>query len=356
VQENEPEAARRTARILQSKDYIVGKMTGSFATSDFSDASHAQMLDVHQMTYADTILDALDLDRSLLPELRASTELAGTLCDEAASVFGLPSGIPVSVGGGDGSCASTGAGAVSAGDTYCCFGTTAWISMIADSALIDAQHRVFNIVSLDGDGCGVFGTVQCAGRSIDWMREVFEHEDFAGMDEEVASVAPGAEGLLFLPYLEGERAPIYDSDARGVFFGLTPSHKRPHFLRATVEGVCLGLASVVDILREERAIEAFRIIGGGARSEALRHILASACRAKVRTLSVAAADATALGAAVAAGVGVGLFENLAKGVANIREIDSNAPDSEASEVYQKNAALQMDIYQRLKPLFHAQEQ
>ncbi len=356
IQHHEPDVWKRVHRLIQSKDYIVGRLTGTFDTTDYSDASHAQLLDIQNLDYAYEMLETIGINREILPQAKASTEIAGHLSAESARALGLPSGIPVSVGGGDGSCASVGAGAVLPGNTYCCFGTTAWISMTAEKAAIDPQQRLFNIVSLDGKSCGVFGTVQCAGRSIDWMRQVLEEDDFVKHEKQVLKIPAGSEGLIFLPYLEGERAPIYDAKARGVFFGLTPSHKRSHLLRATVEGVCLGLRSVIQILRETQPIESFRIIGGGARSHALRSILASACNASVKTLSVAAADATALGAALAAGSAVGIFNNLQEAASSIRETDITEPITQDSDMYDAIADRQIEIYQCLKPLFEKYEE
>jgi xylulokinase len=354
VRENEAENYGKIHRCIQSKDYITGKMIGAYETTDFSDASHAQFLDIRKMMYASDMLQALDINPDILPPLKASTEIAGRLCDEAAHCMGLPAGIPISVGGGDGACASVGAGAVKPGNTYCCFGTTAWISMTAPSPHFDPRQRIFNLVSLDGNNYAILGTVQCAGRSIDWIRHVLQEDDFSRMDAEVEAVAAGSDDLIFLPYLEGERAPIYDANARGVFYGLTPAHGRSHLLRATVEGVCLGLGSVVKILREIQPVESFRIIGGGARSEVLRSILASACNAPIKTLSVAAADATALGAALAAGVGVGVFDNLEEATSSIRETDTTEANPTHAEVYARYTLRQVEIYECLKPLFEKQ--
>jgi len=165
VKLNEPHVYERTARFLQSKDYIVGRMTGSCDSTDYSDASHAQWLDIRAKSYAVDVFVELGIGLSKFPALHCSTDVVGKLSREAAQALDLPAGIPVVAGGGDGSCASAGAGAVNIGDTYCCLGTTAWIAATSAEPLIDRQRRLFNVIALDGENNGVFGTVQAAGRS-----------------------------------------------------------------------------------------------------------------------------------------------------------------------------------------------
>lgn len=237
IQANEPHIYKHTARFLQSKDYIVGRLTGNYDSTDYSDASHAQWLNIAAKSYATDLFAELGIGLSKFPSLHRSTDVVGTLTRDAARALDLSTGIPVVAGGGDGSCASAGAGAVNIGDTYCCLGTTAWIAATTAKPLIDRQRRVFNVLALDGENNGVFGTVQAAGRSVNWAMDLLGETDFGRFDDLLADVQPGSEGLIFLPYLEGERSPIFDPDARGVFFGLSPLHRREHLLRATVEGV-----------------------------------------------------------------------------------------------------------------------
>jgi len=345
-----PDVYARAHRFVQSKDYIVGRMVGEYDSTDFSDASHAQWLDIGRRKYATDILSELGVDVNKLPALHAGVEIVGKLTDAAADALGLPSGIPAAAGGGDGACATVGAGAVNLGDTYCCIGTTAWISATLDEPILDAAQRIFNIVSVDGRRCGVYGTIQCAGRSLDWILEVLG-EEVDRLDSFLSATPRGSEGLLFLPYLEGERSPIFDADARGVFFGLTPRCQRAHFVRATVEGVCFALRSVLEVLRESLDIRALRLIGGGAQSEAWRQMLADVCHVKVQTLSTQAPDATSLGAAVAAGVGAGMFENIAH-AANVVQITSEQEASDAdAAVYDRMFRVYSGLYPALKPLY-----
>jgi xylulokinase len=254
-------------------------------------------------------------------------------------------------GGGDGSCASAGAGAVNVGDSYCCLGTTAWIAAITTKPFIDPQRRVFNLGALDGENNGVFGTVQAAGRSVRWAMDLLGETDFGRFDDLLAGAPPGSEGLVFLPYLEGERSPIFDPDARGVFFGLSPHHRREHLLRATVEGVSFGLRSVLEVLRESFTVPALRLIGGGGQSNLWQEMLANVCGVSIQTLSTQAADATSLGAAFAAGVGVGLFDDLPQAAQTVQVARERTADGPVAERYDRSFRIYHSLYPQLKPVF-----
>jgi xylulokinase len=240
---------------------------------------------------------------------------------------------------------------VSVGDTYGCLGTTAWIAATTAQPFIDGQQRVFNVLALDGENNGVFGTVQAAGRSVDWAMDLLGETDFARFDDLLAAVQPGSEGLIFLPYLEGERSPIFDPNARGVFFGLSPVHRREHLLRATVEGVSFALRSVLEVMRESFAVPALRLIGGGGQSNLWQQLLANVCGVPIRTLSTQSADATSLGAAFAAGVGVGLFDGLPQAAETIEVTGQRLADAALAERYDTFFRVYQALYPQLKPVF-----
>lgn len=351
VKDNEPERYAQTHRFLQSKDFIVGRLTGSYTTTDYSDASHAQLLDVRARTYATDMLGELGVDVCKLPELHRATDVVGTLTAESAASMGLKPGIPVVAGGGDGSCANVGAGVVSSGEAYCCIGTTAWIACVANEPLIDPGARIFNIMALDGETYGIFGTIQSAGSSLEWAMQLLNEPDFSRFESLVSSTVAGSDGLIYLPYLDGERAPIWDTNARGVYFGIRPTHGRNHFLRATIEGVAFALRSVLEVFRETQAIPSVRIIGGGAQSAIWRDVLANACHASVQTLSAPPGDATSLGAAIAAGVGVGLFSSLAEGVRNIKVTRQTQPDETTAATYDELFEVFAALYPSLESTY-----
>ena len=348
---HEPDTYRRAARFLQAKDWVVGRMTGAFDSTDLSDAAHAGWLDVRTHAVAEGLLADLGLEAGKLPVPHRSTEVVGRLGDVAARQMGLRAGVPVVAGAGDGCCATAGAGAVRPGDTYCCLGTTAWIATAAEGPTIDPQARVFNLPSLDGAGCGVYGTVQSAGRAVDWVMDLLGEEGHGRLDALLAGAPPACDGLVFLPYLEGERSPVWDARARGVFFGIAPTHGRAHFVRAAVEGVSFALRSVLDVLREGGPVEAMRLIGGGARSAAWRQVLADVCGVEVQTLSSAAQDATSLGAAIAAGVGVGIFGSVEDGCRAVTVERAHTPDVALRETYERAFGLYGSLYPALKEAF-----
>ncbi len=351
LKQNEPDTYAQTARFLQSKDYIVYRLTGCMDSTDFSDASHAQLIDVRRKTYLADIFAELDLDVAKQPALHAGSDIVGTLSKSAADELGITAGIPVVAGGGDGACATVGAGVVTPGDAYCCLGTTAWVAGTAPEPFIDPKRRTFNLLNTDGETCSIFGTVQSAGSSVKWVMNLFDEEDYTRFSSAVDSVPVGADGLIYLPYLEGERSPIWDANARGVFFGLNPSHDRPHFYRAVLEGVSYALRSIVEIFRETGDLTELRAIGGGAKSNVWRQILADAAGVTVQTLSVPAEDATSLGAAITAGVGVGLFDDFPSAAERIQATSVTEPDPAQKAGYDRAYALYQSLYPNLKESF-----
>ncbi len=227
-----PDIYGRTYKFLQSKDYLIYRMTGVFST-DYSDASHGALLNLSKREYLVDIFQELGLDAGLFPDLHASHEIVGHLSSTASRELGLSQGIPVSAGGGDGACSTAGAGVLHSNEYYCSLGTTAWIAHHSAEPYFDPLNRVYNIMSLDGKSYGVYGSMESAGRSIDWAASLFGIDDLKTFDKLAAAVPPGSEGLVFLPYLEGERPPVFDSNTRGVFFEVHVTHERGHFLRAT---------------------------------------------------------------------------------------------------------------------------
>lgn len=347
-----PEIYEKTAAVLQSKDYMVMKLTGGVFSTDYSDASHGMLLNLDRMDYLTEVFDETGLDRQKFPPLHKSNDIVGRLCASAAQEMGLKEGIPVTAGGGDGSCASVGAGLAKEGDIYCSLGTTAWIAFNTGKQFRDEQRRAFNIMSLDGETFGVFGTMESAGRSVSWAQKVFDVASPREIDERAELVPAGSEGLIFLPYLEGERSPIFDSDARGVYFGMHVSMDTNHFLRATLEGVAFALSSILDVSSDIKTSPVLRLIGGGAKSTLWKQIIADICERDIADLSVPAAAVTSLGAAVAAGVGIGIFPSYVDAVKNItiKTVTKHSP--ETGRLYEKNKAKYARLYPQLKEIYH----
>ena len=351
IRENEPEIYAKTVRFLQSKDYLVYRLCGKMDTTDLSDASHGGLMNLETRQYDAEIFSGTGLDMGKYPQIHTSCEIAGRLTEEAACHLGLRAGIPVSVGGGDGACANVGAGAAEPGTFYLSLGTTAWIAGPMREPFIDPKHRVFHMYTLDGNGCNVFGTAQCAGRSISWAMDLFGISTARAFDSAAAQTEPGAGGLIYLPYLEGERSPVFDALAQGVFFGINTTHKHEHFIRAVLEGVAMGLSQILETFREREDIRSLRIIGGGAKSKLWKQIIADVCQVELLDVSTFSDSATSLGAAAAAGVGIGLYRNLSEAVENIRVSGSVTPRPEAVEQYALNKKRYAMLYPALREAF-----
>ena len=349
---NLPQVYAETEVFVQAKDFIVGRLTGHFATTDHSDASHAQWIDITKKDYLVDVFSSLAIDTRKFPRLHRGTDIVGHISASAALATGLRQGVPVAAGGGDGACANLAAGLVSANDIYCSLGTTAWLAFNSAQPLIDQQERVFNILSLDGDTCGVFGTIQNAGKAVAWAVSAFMFDDPQQLDQAAAAVSAGSEGLVFLPYLDGERSPIFDPDARGLFFGLSGRHQRGHFARAVLEGTAFALKSIFDVFTAQTRLTDMRLIGGGARSDLWRQILADILAVNLWSLNIPSADATSIGAALAAGVGIGLYADLPAAAALVKTTQPTRPDHGSKAVYDQRYAVYSQLYPRLKDLFH----
>ncbi|NLW20064.1 MAG: xylulokinase [Clostridiales bacterium] len=349
--EHEPALYLQTAAFLQPKDYLISRLTGQLV-SDYSDASHLACLDINALAWSDEVLMASGVDKARLPRLLPSTAVAGRLRPDAARACGLLAGTPVVTGGGDGPCATAGAGLSSPGQSYCCLGTSAWIASLLARPYLDPQARTFNLVYLDGRQVMALGATQAAGLSLSWAVDTLfsEFDDksqvYARLEEHLDQVPAGSADLLFLPYLLGERSPWWNAQASGSFLGLHPGHGRSHLLRAVLEGVGLNLKLVQDALEEGNAVEQLTMIGGGARNRAWLQILADIWQKELpvpRQLQTA----TSLGAMLCAGVGAGVFDSLeaARHLNPVAELIR--PNQEHAEVYQRALARFTRVYHAL---------
>ncbi|MGC8627197.1 MAG: xylulokinase [Acidimicrobiales bacterium] len=319
VKELEPTTYRSTHKFLQAKDFLVAKLTGSFAT-DRSDASATNLYDLRAGRWSSELVEAFGLDEAKLPEICEPTAVVGEVSASAAEETGLSAGTPVVMGGGDGCAAGVGAGVVREGPAYCVIGSSAWIALARAEPVFDPEMRTFTFAHLVPGLFVPCGTMQAAGASYQFARDLFGQEEKAVaealgvsayelMDAEVGQSPPGARGLVFLPYVMGERSPRWDPEARGAFIGLTTEHRRPDLVRAVLEGVALNLRVILDAFRQQGAsIESLRAIGGGARSAVWSQVLADVLGVAVYQLA-SGIEATSLGAAVTAGVGAGLWQD-----------------------------------------------
>lgn len=351
IRDNEPQRYRRAHRFLQSKDYVVSRLTGNLDATDYSDACHAQLMDIHRRQYDRALLKELGLSAEKLPALHRSRDIVGRVTGDCAAFLGLQSGIPVIAGGGDGACGCAGAGNVCVGDAYLSLGTTAWIAQVTSRPVIDPLRRVFNVVNLDGETCSVCGTTQSAGSATAWIMRLLGIDGVEELNRLATSAPPGADGLVFLPYLDGERSPVFDVQARGTFVGIAQAHGRSHFARAVFEGVSFALANILSIFRERDALPSLRVIGGGGNSKFWRQMLCDICRVDLETLNVPAADATSLGVAAAAAVAVGMFRDMREATCHIRA-DGLCRPQKPDPRYARNYQVYCQLYPALKQAMH----
>jgi xylulokinase len=315
LRNREPEAFARLATVLLAKDFIRFRLTGALATEP-SDASGTLMFDPARMRWSDEILDAVGVSRSLLPDVGGSAEPLGTVTREGAAATGLPERTPVVGGGADNACGAAGVGAISPGEAVASWGTSGTVLAPTAHPLVDPGLRAHTFCHVAPGVWYVMGVVLSAGGAFAWYRDRLAR-DVAGspdadarLNEEAAPIPPGAEGVTFLPYPQGERTPHRDAAARGAFLGLTLAHTRAHLTRAVLEGVAFALRDSVSILRELGLSPSHLLLtGGGARSPFVRRLQAEVYGVPVCTVN--REEGPAYGAALLAAVGAGAFPDLA---------------------------------------------
>jgi len=349
---HEPDIYKKAVRFLQCKDYLVYRLTGSMDSTDYSDASRAGLMNLATNAYDHEMLQNLGLHTEKFPQLFPSCAIAGPLAEEAAYHLGLRAGIPVSVGGGIGACESVGAGVAEDGAYYMSLDTAAWIAGQRHEPFLDPQRRLGHISTLDGRSVSVFGSMHCAGKCVNWAQKLFEVGSPRAFDAAASNIPAGANGLIFLPYLEGERSPVYDEQATGVFFGMNEQHRREHFLRAVLEGVGCGLSQIIEVLREKDEISDLRVIGGAAKSRVWKQIIADLCKVRLHDVTTFSDTAATLGAAAAAGVGIGAFESLSQAVGAIAQASVIQPREETYDSYEALRRRYDALYPALAPVFH----
>ena len=338
VKRNETSLYDSAERVLNAKDYIIYRLTGNYVT-DYSDASGTNLFDLNNMRWSGDIIRELGIGISLMPELHASTDIAGALTDEAAKACGLLPGTPVVVGGGDGSCASVGAGAVKEGDVYGILGSSSWISSVAQRPLFDPEFRVFNWAHLNTGLYSPCGTMQAAGVSAQWFADNLSNgASVSQVNESAAKAPPGANGLVYLPYLLGERSPRWDIGVRGAFIGLSATTSREDMARALIEGVGMNLRLIIECLDISKDAN-ITMIGGGAESDLWMGVFSDVWR-KIIMLPEHLSEATSLGAALAGGIGVGIY-------AGFDEIAKMNPPRRLLFPHKERS----DLYDKLMPAF-----
>jgi xylulokinase len=360
LKDEREDAFNKTAFFLNAKDYLRGKLTGDMSTTDFSDAALTGVFNLTKHDWAWDIIDGLGLGRHRFPRPIKSTDIAGKLSREAALLLSLPAGIPVSAGGGDGSCATRGALLCGGSEAYISLGSSAWASVLSDKPIFDPKRRIQNFFDLDGLSCNICGTVQCAGIALDWAFDLLwgenTQQNYRAIEEELEELPPGCGGILFLPYLMGERTPHWDAAARGLFIGLSLSSERKAVLRSVYEGVAFALKDIITVYDDLGfPVNSLTLLGGGIRSAFWQKIIRDIIGKPMKAHPFPA-QAISLGAALAAGVSVGIWPDLpdaARQVNAVLEKDKEniRNDEKRSRQYERYFGMYRKLYSQVKPLF-----
>ncbi len=361
MRENEPSLYAKAAKILNPKDYIRYKMTGDYAT-DVSDASGTGLFNVRDRKWSYKLLDALDIPHDMLPKCFESTEVTGSLSERAAKELGLRKGIPVAGGGGDAVIQSTGSGMVSQGIIGLTIGTGGNVTAVLDSYQDNPDGNLQVFCNNMPGKWHVMGVMISAGGALAWLRDLLGDDEksvsgrlgesiYSIFDKEASTVNHGSDGLLFLPYLNGERCPHADANARGAFIGLNLKHRKPHLIRSVLEGVTFGLKDIMGLFKEI-GISSKRILssGGGANSDLWRQIQADVFESDVYTVNTSVYGG-AYGAALVAGAAVGIWTSLEEAAGLLQTMTVNSPSRKGSAIYNELYPIYRDLYWQLKDTY-----
>lgn len=358
VRKQEPENYARCRHILLPKDYIRYILTGVFAT-EVSDASGMQLLDVPGRCWSDEILNALDIDKGMLGTVYESCEVTGTLLPHIAAQTGLTAAVKVVGGAGDNAAAAVGTGIVKDGTAFTTIGTSGVVFAHSSQVSIDPDGRVHTCCCAVPGAWHIMGVTQGAGLSLKWFKDQFCQDYTAAaeaqdcdvydlINQAAAEILPGSDKLFYLPYLMGERTPHLDPDCRGVFFGLSAIHTKKHLLRAVMEGVSYSLCDCNQILQEMGVhVTQMMACGGGGKSPVWRQMLADLYDCQVKT--VVQDEGPALGVAILAGVGCGIYPSVEAACERLlSEKSTTDPNQEETEVYRRCHEVYQGLYRSLK--------
>lgn len=360
IKDHEPEIYEQTYKILNAKDYITFRLTGNFYT-DYSDANSCGFFDLNMLNWSEELLRHTGISIDKLPEVKPSTFCAGNITKEASQLTGLYEKTPVIIGAGDGVAANVGAGSISPGKTYCCLGTSAWIAGTSEKPLYDPLMRTVTWAHMVPGLYVPNGTMQYAGGCYEWFKNTLckmnayapsldGKSPYDYINAEIAQSPVGSNSLIFLPYLLGERAPRWDPHAKGSWIGLKPETTFGDISRSVLEGVTMNLAIILDVLRSQNQIDEIVVLGGGAKGEVWRQMMADIFQARITVPSLLD-EAGSMGAAVNGGVGAGIFKDF-QAIDRFLKINSiHVPDPQSVKEYLPVRELFDECYFALKEVF-----
>jgi len=357
VKDHQPEVWNQVERILVAKDFIKFRLTGQMVT-DYSEASGTLLFDVEKRAWSDAMFDFFDFPRSLFPEVLPSDEIIGRVSQEAAELTGIKMGTPVGNGSADNTASSLGAGMIEPGQVTLIIGTAGVISVCSDRPLVDPQNRTLCWHYCLRDKWITLGITQTAGESLNWFKGAFDKKEkdnssrdiFEQYNQSIAGLPDGSGGLIFLPYLNGERTPYWDSAARGLFYGVNLSTKKAHFIKAIMEGVSFALRNNIETVESLGiTINQVRAVGGGINSPIWLQMLGKILRKPIVTVSVP--DTANLGNMLLCGQALGIYPSLEDAVSKMVTTGQQVFYEADTEIYEKQYPIFLELYEQLKGTF-----
>ena len=352
LKENEPENYQKVKHILLPKDYIRYRLTNELFT-EVSDAAGTLLFEVIKKRWSTGLLKKLEIDQDLLLPVLNSFDLAGKITKNIAEQTGLKFGTPVVAGGADNACGAVGSGIIQEGRVMVSIGSSGVVLAQTNNPQADRKGRIHLFNHACPDSWYMMGVTLSAGMSYEWLeKKLFNHRlSYTKLDQLAEEINPGSEGLIFLPYLYGERTPHNDANARGVYFGISGKHDQRHFTRAVMEGVTFALKDSLELIKDKGVkIKEIRAIGGGVNSRVWQQILADILGKKINLLNIE--EGPALGAALIAGVGVGVYSSFAEAVNRIIKVKKTiVPQIQNTERYNQCYQLYKKLYYSLKEDF-----
>ncbi len=356
IKENQPDIYKEIYKVLNTKDYLAYMLTGVVAT-DYSDASGTNLFNLNSYEWDAQLLDAMGIDECIMPTPYESTAVIGCVTKKAEELTGIGEGTPVVIGAGDGIAAAVGAGSINVGSTYTCLGTSGWIGTTTQKPMIDEKLRVDSWCHAFRGKYHVIGVMQTLGTSYKWAKEqLFDNSlidietNYEMVNDLIKKSEAGAKGVFFLPYLMGERCPHWTSKLRASFVGMGIETTKGDMLRAVLEGAGYNLKWILNIFKEHTNIEDMLVIGGGAKGEVWRKIMADIYNMKL-TYPNNLEEATSMGAAIIGGVGVGVYKSFEDANVFNKVCGEDLPTEQNAKIYEENFKIYKEIFDGLSKVF-----
>jgi xylulokinase len=352
VKENQPEIYSKTEKILLAKDYVKFKLTGEMVT-DYSDAAGTLLFDTENLKWADELFEIYNIDKSLMPSLAPSASVIAEVSEEAAELTSIPAGTPVINGSADHAATALGAGVTEPGEVAAILGTAGVISVVSDERIGDPDERIFCWNYCLEDKWVNLAPMQTAGAALNWFKNNFDENNEDAFDEynkNIVEIDEGSNGLIFLPYLMGERSPIWDSDAKGIFFGLRMNHTKYHFVKAIMEGVGFAFKNNLEVMEELGIkIDEMKFLGGGSKSENWMEIMAGVLNKKIK--AVVGSETGALGISIMCGLALGIYDSPKQAAELLSSKNKDYYITDMNKNYKENYEKFKKIYFNLQSLF-----